>query len=353
MTTETTVADEVGEPAGEPTVAIVAGDPPRRTASGWFGHIAGNYGLLIVWLLVIIAFGAAKPESFLTHANLASILGSQAVIAVLTLGVIIPMSTGDFDLSVASNLTLSAMVVAVLNVNEGWPLWGAIAAAVGVGTMIGVVNGLVATWLGIDPFIVTLGTGTVANGLTLWISGSNTIAGVSDGLVNAVVGSRWLGVPVEFYYALGLCIVVWWVFEYTRTGRLFLVVGQSRTVARLSGIRVARTRIIALGAAGFIAAWAGVLYTGNSGAADPSSGTQLLLPSFAGAFLGATVIKAGRFNAWGSLIAVYFLVTGISGLQLLGVPNYVQDLFYGGALIIAVGLSRLSRGRAAREEEER
>ena len=110
---------------------------------------------------------------------------------------------------------------------------------------------------------------------------------------------------------------------------------------------------MALGAAGFVAAGAGVLYVGNSGAADPSSGTQLLLPAFAGAFLGATVIKAGRFNAWGSLIAVYFLVTGITGLQMLGVSSFVQDLFYGGALVIAVGLSRLSRGRAARAEDER
>jgi ribose transport system permease protein len=337
---------------GEPSPEALPVARPRGPRS-ILSTVAGTYGLVVAWLIVIVLFGALKPGIFLTQANAANILGSQAVIAVLTLGVLIPMTTGDFDLSIASNLTLSAMVVAILNVNHHWPIAAAIVVAVAVGTGIGLLNGFITTWLGIDPFIVTLGTGTFANGVTLWISGSNTISGISNSLVTGTVGSHLFSVPVEFYYALGLCVIVWWLFEYTRTGRLFLIVGHSRTVARLSGIRVSRVRIIALGAAGFVAACAGVLYAGNSGAADPTSGTQLLLPAFAGAFLGATVIKPGRFNAWGSLIAVYFLVTGITGLQMLGVPSYVQDLFYGGALVIAVGLSRLSRGRAARDEEER
>jgi ribose transport system permease protein len=263
------------------------------------------------------------------------------------------MTTGDFDLSIASNLTLSAMIVAILNVNDGWPILAAIAVALVVGAFIGFLNGVLTTWLGIDPFIVTLGVGTFANGMTLWISGSNTISGISNSLVSAVVGGHFLSVPLAFYYALGLCVVIWWLFEFTRIGRLFLIVGHGRNVARLSGIRVSRVRIIALSAAGLVAAGAGVLYAGNSGAADPTSGTQLLLPAFAGAFLGATVIKPGRFNAWGSLVAVYFLVTGITGLQMLGVSSFVQDLFYGGALVIAVGLSRLVHRRRNADEESR
>jgi ribose transport system permease protein len=359
MTSDHLLAAPPGEPGSPAQAANHDGPLAEPTAVAASSHAAsralatvGNtYGLIIAWVVVIALFGALRPHAFLTTANAANILGSQAVIAVLTLGVLLPMTTGDFDLSVASTLTLSAMLTAVLNVNEGWPILAAVAVALAVGALIGLVNGLVTTSLGIDPFIVTLGTGTFANGVTLWISHSNTISGVSNGLVNAVVGAHFLTVPVEFYYALGLCLVIWWVLEYTRTGRLFLIVGQGRAVARLSGVRVSRIRVIALTAAGLIAAGAGVLYAGNSGAADPTSGTVLLLPAFAGAFLGATVLKPGRFNAWGSLIAVYFLVTGITGLQMLGVESFVQDLFYGGALVIAVGLSRLSaRGRAAEEE---
>jgi ribose transport system permease protein len=333
----------------EPASGRVAGSPVARILS----TAVGTYGLIIAWLLVIVLFGALRPDTFLSTANASNILGSQAVIAVLTLGVLIPMTTGDFDLSVASNLTLAAMVTAILNVNEHWPILAAIVVALLIGTFIGVLNGVLTTSLGIDPFIVTLGTGTFANGMTLWISDSNTISGVSNSLVQAVVGSRLFGVPIAFYYGLGLCVVIWWIFEFTRTGRLFLIVGQGRNVARLSGIRVSRVRIIALASAGLIAAGAGVLYAGNSGAADPTSGTQLLLPAFAGAFLGATVIKPGRFNAWGSFVAVYFLVTGITGLQMLGVSSFVQDLFYGGALVIAVGLSQIARRRHTVDEESR
>jgi ribose transport system permease protein len=166
---------------------------------------------------------------------------------------------------------------------------------------------------------------------------------VSQGLVNVVTIDRFLDIPLEFYYSLAVCAAIWYVFEFTPAGRRLLIVGRGRRVARLSGIRDGRVRWAALVLSGLISAGAGVLYVGTSGAADPVSGLQLLLPAFAAAFLGATAILPGRFNPWGSLVAVYFLVTGISGLQLLGVQSYVQDLFYGGALIVAVALSHIAR----------
>jgi ribose transport system permease protein len=313
------------------------------------GAIIGRYGLVIAWALVIVLFGALLPGTFMTGANAANILGSQAVIVVLTLGVLFPMTSGDFDMSAASVLTLSAMTVAQLNVNAHWPIGAAVIAALAVGAAAGFVNGFITTRLNIDPFIVTLGTGTFANGVTLWISGSNTVSGIDNSLVNAVVGGHLFGIPLEFFYALLLCALIWWVFEYTRVGRLFTIVGQGREVARLSGTPVSGVRTLALTSSGLIAAFAGVLYAGNSGAADPTSGTVLLLPAFAGAFLGATVIKPGRYNPWGSIIAVYFLVTGITGLQMLGADSFVQDLFYGAALVAAVALSRVMRRNRSAE----
>ncbi|MCU1528775.1 MAG: ribose transporter permease [Frondihabitans sp.] len=329
------------------TGEVLSSSPAPFSRKTTVGSVVGRYGLVIAWALVIVLFGAILPGTFLTGANAANILGSQAVIVVLTLGVLFPMTSGDFDMSAASVLTLSAMIVAQLNVNAHWPILAAVAAALAAGTALGFVNGFITTRLAIDPFIVTLGTGTFANGLTLWISGSNTVSGIDAGLVNAVVGGHLFGVPLEFFYALALCAVIWWVFEYTRIGRLFTIIGQGREVARLSGAPVRRVRTIALSASGLIAAFAGVLYAGNSGAADPTSGTVLLLPAFAGAFLGATVIKPGRYNPWGSIIAVYFLVTGITGLQMLGASSFVQDLFYGAALVAAVALSRIMRKRSS------
>jgi ribose transport system permease protein len=128
-------------------------------------------------------------------------------------------------------------------------------------------------------------------------------------------------------------------------------VGRGRRVARLSGVRVSRVRFGAFVVAAAISAVAGVMYAGTSGGADPSSGATFLLPAFAAAFLGATSIVPGRFNPWGALIAVYFLVTGITGLQLHGAESYVQQLFYGGALVAGVALSRVTGGLARRDGE--
>jgi ribose transport system permease protein len=308
-----------------------------------------RYALPFVWGLVCLFFTLLPSTSstFPTTGNFSTIFGSQAIIVVLTLGLLVPLTTGDYDLSVAYNLTLSSMVLAVLNANHHWPIGWAILAALGASVTVGIVNGAFVIIFGIDPFIVTLGTGTFVYGIVLWISASNTISGVSTKLVNPGIVDRFLGIPLEFYYGLALCVILWYVFEFTPLGRKLLIVGRGRNVARLSGLRVSRIRWGALIASGLISGIAGVLYAGTTGAADPSSGSQLLLPAFAAAFLGATTVMPGRFNPWGSLIAVYFLVTGITGLQLMGVESFVQQLFYGGALVLAVALSQIARRREA------
>lgn len=301
--------------------------------------------LPVAWLFLIVGFGIANPGVFLTAATFQTMLGSQAVLLVLTLALIVPLTAGDYDLSVAGVLTLSAMMVAILNVQHGWPIWAAIIAALVMGLVVGLINGLIMVFFGIESLIVTLGMGTLLTGITLWASDSATISGISQTLVDYVIVKRFAGISLAFFYAIALCALLWWVLEYTSVGRRLLFVGRGRSVSKLSGVRVGRVRVGALMGSAALAALAGVLYAGTSGGADPSSGSTLLLPAFAAAFLGATSIMPGRFNPWGTAIAVYFLVTGITGLQLMGVQSYVQQLFYGGALLVAVALSQLARGR--------
>jgi ribose transport system permease protein len=164
-----------------------------------------------------------------------------------------------------------------------------------------------------------------------------------------VITTRLLGSPLDFWYGLLLCGAIFYVLEFTALGRRLLFVGRGRRVAALSGFDVRRLRWGALIASGGIAALAGVVYAGTTGGADPTSGASFLLPAFAAAFLGATGIVPGRFNPWGSVVAVYFLVTGITGLTILGVASYVQDIFYGSALVLAVALSQLARRRELTE----
>lgn len=307
-----------------------------------------RFGLVIAWIAVIVVFGAIRPDTFLSWANFSTILGSQAVLVVVALGLIIPLTAGDYDLSVASVLTLSAMLVAVLNVWVGIPIGFAILLALAAGMSVGFLNGFFVIYFRIHSLIVTLGMGTFIHGLTLWFSDTQTISGVSNDLVRAVIITRFLGVPLAFYYALILAIVIWYVFSYTALGQRLLFVGRGREVARLSGINVDRMRWGCLVVSSLLGALAGVIYAGTIGAADPNSGLTYLLPAFAAAFLGATSIQPGRFNPIGSVIAVYFLVTGITGLSILGVSTFIQDLFYGGALIVAVTLSQIVRGREER-----
>ncbi|HLH68143.1 MAG TPA: ABC transporter permease [Candidatus Dormibacteraeota bacterium] len=308
--------------------------------------LSERFGLLIAWALVTAIFGVLEPRTFLTQANFSTILGSQAVLVVLALGLLPPLTAGDYDLSIAAMLTLSAVTIAHLNVHLHWPIAIAIGVALITGAVVGMVNGLIMTVFEVDSLITTLGTGTVLSGVVLWITHSNTISGVSNTWVNLVVGARPLGVPLEFYYGLALAFLLWYVLEFTALGRRLLVVGRGRTVARLSGYHVPRLRVGAMVSSGIIGAGAGALYVGTLGGADPTSGLTFLLPAFAAAFLGATSIVPGRFNPWGTMVAVYFLVTGITGLVILGMESFVQDLFYGGALVIAVVLSQVARRRA-------
>jgi ribose transport system permease protein len=311
------------------------------------GTIAQRFALVAAWGVVVVVFGILEPDTFLTTTNFSTILGSQAVVCLLALALLLPLTAGDYDLSVASNLVIAALLVAYLNVNHGWSVGWAILAAVGATFAVGVLNGLLVTQLSLDPFIVTLGTGTVLQGIALWISGGLTISGVSSALIDPVVTHRLFGIQLAFYYALALCVILWYVFEYTPVGRRLLIAGRGRKVARLSGLNVRRLRLMAFAGSGLLSGVAGIVYVATTGAADPTSGNTLLLPAYAAAFLGATTIIPGRFNPWGTVIAVYFLATGITGLQLIGVEAYVQQLFYGGALVIAVALSHFAgRGQS-------
>jgi ribose transport system permease protein len=322
-----------------------AAENSKKNSRRWARELE-RYALLIAWALLILFFSQVAPDSFLTWSTFSSIIfGSQAVLLVLTLALIIPLTAGDFDLSVAAVLTFSAMLLAILNAKLGWPLWGAFLVCIGMGLAVGIVNAFFILYFRIHSLIVTLGVASFIQGLILWVSGSQTLSGVSNTLIEWVIVKRLFQIPLAFYYAIILAAIIWYVFEYTSMGRRLLFVGRGREVARLSGISVTRVRAGSLLASAVLASLAGIINGGTTGGADPLSGLTFLLPAFAAAFLGATSIIPGRFNPIGSVIAVFFLVTGITGLNFLGVDTFVQNMFNGAALVVAVSASQLVRGR--------
>jgi ribose transport system permease protein len=301
--------------------------------------------LIVVWILLIAAFGAVMPKSFLTWGNFSIMFASYAPAALLALAIIIPLTAGDYDLSVGATLTLTASLIGVLNVWYHIPIGLVLVLALGAGLVVGLVNALFIIYFRVPSLVVTLGTTSIMSGIVQWMTDSSTIGGIDNMLVMAVVGHRLFGIPYAFYYALIAAVVMWYVFDYTPLGRRLLFVGRGREVARLNGIAVDRVRLGALIASALVATLAGIVYAGVLGSADPYSGLNYLLPAFAAAFLGATTIQPGRFNPWGAILAVYFLATGITGLSMLGIPLWVTNVFNGGALILAVTISQLTRGR--------
>jgi len=306
--------------------------------------ILRRFGVVFVWLIVIVVFSALEPSTFFTFGTVQTIAGSQAVLLIIAIGLLVPLAAGEFDLSVASITGLSLVLIGWLNVIHGWPIGAAIAVALAAGVGVGVVNAFFVVVARVDSFIVTLGTGTVLVGVMYGINTQST-GGISNGLVNAV-HRNFLGLPLGFYYGLALTTVVWYVMSHTPLGRYLYFVGSGRDVARLSGIWVEPLRAGAFLVSGLVAAFAGVVLAGWLSASDVTVSSSYMLSSFAAAFLGASIIHPGRFNAWGTLIAVYFLVTGITGLELLGLAGWIESVFYGASLVIAVAITRTISLRA-------
>ena len=305
-----------------------------------------RYAILIVFAAMIVSFGIAIPSTFLSIGNLSNILGGQAVLFILVMAVMLPTVMGDFvDLSLGSSLGLSAMTLAVLNVQHHMPVFLACLAGIGAALVVGLINVFFVVYFDNDPFIVTLGTMTIVQGVIYIICGNNDVGIVSGNLSNWVFNNNFLSIPLEFYYGLAIFLVVWYVLSFTPVGQKALVTGQSREVARLSGVRVNRQRSWAFILAAGIAGIAGIAYAATNGTVDPTAGSALILPAYAAVFLGTTAIRPGRINALGSLVAVYFLATGTAGLELLGTQSYIQQIFYGAALVAAVTIPKVNRER--------
>ncbi len=328
------------------TAAPPAPTPAKRSPMERFNGLkfAERFGLLGVWAVMILGFGIATPNFFRSGTIQAVVAGQQPLVF-LAVALVIILGAGEFDLSFASVLGLSATLVAKLVVIDDWPAGLAIAAALAAAVAVGFINGYLVVHRRIDPIVVTLGMSTVLLGLALQQSNLTTVAGLPTSMAK-FVNTHFLGLPVSFYYGVVLTLIAAYVLFATRLGRHIMFVGANREVARLAGVRVNRVRVGAYVATAAVSGLGGVISVIGLGGYDPSTSQNYLLPAFAAAFLGSAMIVPGRFNPIGAFLSIYFLETGIVGLQLLGVTGWISDVFFGGALIIAVAISQGMRRNA-------
>jgi ribose transport system permease protein len=314
-----------------------AGDPAaeRRRLGGRMADVGFRYGVLIFLLVLIVGFSVALPDLFPTRRNFETIFGDQAIPGILALAVLLPLMAGEFDLSVGAVLGFSAILLAWLTI-RGVPTGVAIPITLLVAGLVGIFNAFCVVVLGLNAFIATLGTATILSGLGLGLTEGATLF---DGIPEAVLSiarTEVAGVPAIAAYFLVIAVVMWYLIEHTPLGRYIRATGLAREAARLSGVRTSAYLGGSFIAAALISGLAGTLYLGRVGAAAPTIGPEFLLPAYAAAFLGATTIRPGFFNVWGTVTGVFVLAVGTTGLALLGAPFWIGPTFNGAALIAAV-----------------
>jgi ribose transport system permease protein len=305
-------------------------------------RVFARWGLLLVFVVVFGGFSAWLPGKFPTGGNVQDILTSQPPGIFIAFAAMLVLVVGEFDLSLGATLGIAQYLVLKLITHYGLSWEAAIVATLGVGAAIGLANAIAVIGLGINSFIATIGIATILDGLTQWISsGSEPLfGGAPKGFTTLAQTKHLVVLPV--YYALVAAVALWVLLEFTLLGRQMRATGANRSAAKLSGIRTGRARAMAFVLAGILAAAGGILVTAQVGAADATSGPSFLLPAYAAAFLGATAIRPGFFNVWGTVIAIFLVAVGITGLQLKGVETWVTPVFNGSVLLLAVTVSNVA-----------
>ncbi|ANL68080.1 sugar ABC transporter permease protein (plasmid) [Rhizobium phaseoli] len=319
----------------EPTKSEMAG----LSTGQKIGRLIPVYGLVILTLGLILIFSILLPDTFPTVLNVRSIVSDKAIIALLSLAAMIPMASGRIDLTVGYGIVLWHILAISLQTAYGLPWPVAVLIVLALGVLTGFINGLLVEVAKIDSFIATLGTGTVLYALALWHTGGRQVVGVLPDGFYALNGTMLFGLPITGFYVLLIAICMWIVLEYLPIGRYLYAIGANPKAAALNGIPVRKFVIGAFVTSGLLAALTGVLLASKLRIGQASVGLEYLLPALVGAFLGSTTIKPGRVNVWGTLIGVIILAVGISGIQQFGGSFFVEPLFNGVTLLIAIGIA--------------
>ena len=292
-----------------------------------------------------IFFSLLLPDSFPTAINVRSILSDKAIIALLSLGAMLPMMAGRIDLTIGFGIVMWHILAISLQVwyHVPWPL--AVLIVLLCGGLAGLVNGLLVEVAQIDAFIATLGTGTILYALALWhTDGRQVMGSLPDGFID-INGLSVAGIPIPAIYVLVLAIALWLITERLPLGRHIYAIGANEKAAALNGIPVRAYVIGVFVGSGLIAGFTGCVLASKLQIGQANVGLDYLLPALVGAFLGTTTIKPGRVNVWGTIVGVLILAVGISGIQQLGGAFFVEPLFNGTTLVVAIALAGFAQRR--------
>ncbi len=311
-----------------------------------------KFGTLIGFLIIVAFFSWQRPTTFMTMRNWLNITQQISILGVVAFTMTVVMVLNDFDLSVGTMASMVGIVAGMLFLDEQ-SIAVALGAGLAVGVLGGLLNGVLVSYIGISPFVATLGTLTMFNGLALYISGGTTIFGRAipeafsgfgrAGIPLGVIGRQEVKLPNLTIVALITLVIVWVILEQTVYGRRLYAIGGNMEAARLGGVRVRPLRLSAFIISGLGAAVAGLMLFSRLATANPTQGDGLMLKAIAAVFLGMTMSEEGEPHVLNTLLGVLILGVLANGLTQLQIDTYIQQILTGGIIVLAVTLSSLSR----------
>ena len=296
-----------------------------------------KYGMIIILVLITIMFSVLSPN-FLTYSNMISMLRQVSIIGIIAAGQTLVIITAGIDLSVGSIVALAGVISATVALGSNSALLG-IGAGLLAGTLIGLFNGFLISKVKLAPFIVTLASMTLFAGLALLVSGGNPII-VSDPIFK-FIGQGYVGpIPFPVIVLLFVYIVFFFILKKTVHGQYIYSIGGNEKATILSGIKVNKHKIIVYATSGFLAGLASIILTSRLSSASPVAGTGYELDAIAAVILGGTSLFGGRGHVFGTLVGVLILGVLTSGMNLINVSPFYQDITKGVIILVAVIIDR-------------
>jgi ribose transport system permease protein/L-arabinose transport system permease protein len=315
----------------------------KRTLLGRVG--AQNISLLIALAVLLVIFGALRPDVFFTPRNLVNIGLSITILGLLAMAQTVVIVSGGLDISVGSVVGLTTMVVAVA-INAVDSVWVGVAAGLAAGTLAGLVNGIVIVYGPVNAVIATLGTMSAFRGLAYIINNGNSISIGNDDLRMLGVGTL-AGLPLAIWLLLAVMAAFVLFTRTTVVGRNIYAIGGNPTVARLAGIPIPRYQLGIYALSGAAAALAGLVLAARTMSGQPASGSQgLELEAITAAILGGCALAGGKGTIIGAMLGVLIIGVLNNGMILTSVPTFYQLLAKGALLVAAVIIQERQRARS-------
>lgn len=308
-----------------------------------------RYKVLVFLGLLLLVLSIFFVPEFLSSRNLLNVLQQMAIVGVITLGMHFVIVTAGIDLSVGSTLQVTTVTFALFLASET-SLLIALVASLSVGALIGLINGLGIVLLKVQPFVITLGTLAIGQGVALSLSDGQQVTYEKDSELLRFLGRGGVGdLSGQFIVFVALAIVAWAVLRYIPFGRYVYAVGGNAETARLSGINVNRVLLTVYVISGLCAALAGIMTTATLSVGVPTAGALANLDAIAAVVIGGTSLMGGKGNIWGSVAGAFILATIANLIVLVGAGPYQAYIVRGTVIIAAVALASVEFGRLRRQ----